>query len=168
MATFTKLQSGRWRVQLRRRGKYASRTFRLRGDAEIWARESEHAVETGKSIQAPKIGKRSTFGTLITLHIQDMAEVGKAALRSKAATLDKLQATLGSVTIGDLTRERLITFGKLRAKEGAGPVTVGIDIGLQNDSIHAKAGPTPWKCRNFIVPTRRIRTRTEKTTHRVA
>ncbi len=140
MATFTKLQSGRWRVQLRRRGKYASRTFRLRGDADLWARESEQAIETGKSIVAPKIGKRSTFGNLITLHIQDMAEVGKAPLRSKAATLDKLQATLGSVTLSDLTRERLIAFGKVRAKEGAGPVTLSIDIGyIRTILVHAAA-----------------------------
>lgn len=89
----------------------------------MWARESEQTIETGKSLEAPKIGKRSTFGSLITLHIQDMAEVGKAPLRSKAKTLDKLEATLGSVTLGELTRERLILFGKLRAKEGAGPVT---------------------------------------------
>ncbi len=72
MATFTKLESGRWRVQLRRTRKYASRTFRLRGDGELWARESEQAIEPGKRIEAPKIDKRSTFGALIRLHIQDM------------------------------------------------------------------------------------------------
>lgn len=106
----------------------------------MWARESEQAIETGKSLEAPKIGKRSTFGSLITLHIQDMAEVGKAPLRSKAKTLDKLEVTLGSVTLGELTRERLISFGKLRAKEGAGPVTLGIDIGyIRTVLVHAAA-----------------------------
>ncbi len=151
MATFSKLQSGRWRVQLRRRGRYASRTFRLRGDAEVWAREAEHAIETGKSVDAPKIGKRTTFGSLIALHIEDMAEVGKAPLRSKAKTLEKLQATLGMVPLGDLTRERLIDFGKQRAREGAGPVTLGIDIGyVRTVLVHAAA------IHGIVVPTEQV------------
>jgi hypothetical protein len=55
--------------------------------------------------------------------------VGKAPRRSKAFTLDALQTKLGAVKIGDLSRERLIQFGKDRAKEGAGGVTIGMDLG---------------------------------------
>lgn len=140
MATFTKLPSGRWRVQLRRRRKYASRTFRLKSDAELWALEGEQALETGKSVEAPRIGRRNTLGTLIDLHITDMVEVGKAPLRSKANCLDKIKLSLGRVTLEGLTRERLIEFGKARAKEGAGPVTVGMDIGyIRTILVHAAA-----------------------------
>jgi len=46
----------------------------------------------------------------------------------------------GSVKIGDLTRERLIQFGKDRAKEGAGGVTISMDIGYIKRVIsHAAA-----------------------------
>ena len=40
-----------------------------------------------------------------------------------------LQRELGTLKIGDLGRERLIQFGRDRAKNGAGPVTLGQDLG---------------------------------------
>jgi len=76
-------------------------------------------------------GARSakTFGTLIELHIGDMKDVGKPPQRSKSATLEMLQRKLGALSITQLDRERLIRFGRDRAKEGAGPVTLGMDLG---------------------------------------
>ena len=69
-----------------------------------------------------------------------MLEVGKAPRRSKAASLDALKAKLGRVALRDITRERLIQFGRDRAKEGAGPVTVGIDLGYVKTVLtHAAA-----------------------------
>lgn len=58
-----------------------------------------------------------------------MKEVLRAPRRSKAFTLDALQTKLGKLKLKDLTRERFIQFGKDRAKEGAGPVTISMDIG---------------------------------------
>ena len=140
MAAYNKLPSGYWRVQVRRKRQYASRTFRLKSDAEQWALEAERNIATGKTPDAPQIDRRTTFGHLIELHTTDMAEVGKAPLRSKAKSLEKLQASLGTVALGDLTRERLIEFGKARAREGAGPVTLGIDIGyIRTVLVHAAA-----------------------------
>lgn len=37
MATYTKLSSGSWRVQVRRKGRYVSETFLRRDDARRWA-----------------------------------------------------------------------------------------------------------------------------------
>jgi integrase len=58
-----------------------------------------------------------------------MTAVGKPPRRSKAATLDMLQRELGAIKIAALDRERLIQFGRARSEVGAGPVTLGIDIG---------------------------------------
>ena len=49
--------------------------------------------------------------------------------RSKALTLDALKMKRGKLKLKDLTCERLIQVGKDRAKEGAGPVTISMDIG---------------------------------------
>jgi len=76
-----------------------------------------------------RLARLSTFGDLIDLHVGDMCVVGKAPRRSKAATLDQLKRELGSCNMVSLDRERLIRFGRERAKQGAGPVTLGIDIG---------------------------------------
>ena len=129
MATFTRLKSGSWRVQVRRKGKYVNDTFRRRKDAEEWALEVERRIDRGEP--ALPCGGRDTkrFGDLIRLHLDDLREVGKSIGRSKAASLALLERRLGPVRLGDLDRERIIQFGKSRAREGAGPVTVGIDIG---------------------------------------
>ena len=140
MASFNKLPSGYWRAQVRRKGQYVSATFRLKTDAEAWAIEKEQAVESGKGVKAAKIDGKTTFGKLIELHIDDLAEVGKPLLRSKRLCLEKLKNELGKEPLANMTRERLITFGKVRAKEGAGPVTLGIDIGyIRTIMVHAAA-----------------------------
>lgn len=58
-----------------------------------------------------------------------MLEVGRPLVRSKGKCLEKLKVELGTEPLQALNRERLIEFGKARAKEGAGPVTVGMDLG---------------------------------------
>jgi hypothetical protein len=49
-----------------------------------------------------------------------MKEVGKAPGRSKSATLEKLRRELGALRIAALDRERLIRFGRDRARPYAG------------------------------------------------
>ncbi|MFX8496864.1 hypothetical protein ABTL88_19375, partial [Acinetobacter baumannii] len=58
-----------------------------------------------------------------------MLEVGKPMRRSKSFVMEALKAQLGTVKLKELTRERLIQFGKDRARQGAGPVTISMDIG---------------------------------------
>jgi integrase len=129
VATFTRLKSGSWRVQVRRKGKYVNDTFRRRKDAEEWALEVERRIDRGEPPLPCRGRDTKTFGDLIRLHQEDLREVGKPIGRSKAASLALLERQLGRLRLGDLDRERIIQFGKSRAREGAGPVTVGIDIG---------------------------------------
>ncbi|MTD92762.1 hypothetical protein GIW81_00240 [Hyphomicrobium sp. xq] len=106
MATFDKLPSGRWRAQVRRKGQTASRSFRLKSEAEAWAVEAESNISRGKSVDAVRVDAATTFGFIIDLHIRDLAEVGKPLLRSKAYTLEKLKSDLGAERLAGLTRER--------------------------------------------------------------
>lgn len=129
MATFTKLHSGSWRVQVRRKGRYVSETFLRRDDARRWAIEAERQVDRGETPSQSRIARLRTLSDLIDLHIDDMCNVGKSPLRSKAATLALLKRQLGNCNMAALDRERLIRFGHDRAEQGAGPVTIGIDIG---------------------------------------
>jgi hypothetical protein len=93
----------------------------LKSDAEAWAVNAERAVHHGKAPDAVSVDDKTVFSALIELHIKDMAEVGRPTLRSKALCLEKLKSDLGREKLSALTRERLITYGKARAKEGAGP-----------------------------------------------
>jgi integrase len=129
MATFTKLESGSWRVQVRRKRQYVANTFLRRHDAEEWARDVERSIDRGLPVRRARPHEQPrTFSDLITLHTDDMAEAGKLIRRSKSAVLLALKVSLGRVNIQDLTRERLIEFGKKRAKQGAGPSTLAIDF----------------------------------------
>lgn len=47
MATYSKLPSGTWRVQVRRKGRYIGETFLKRDDARRWATEAEGRIDRG-------------------------------------------------------------------------------------------------------------------------
>ena len=140
MAAFQKLPSGNWRALIRRKGNYASETFRRRRDAERWALEMERRVDRGESVSAKRPGHISTFGDLVDLHIADMLEVKRPLRRSKAYSLRKLKDHLGRTAFNKLQREKLIDYGRFRAKAGAGPVTLAAELSYINTIItHAAA-----------------------------
>jgi len=130
MATISKLPSGGYWVQIRRKGRYASETFHRRDDAHKWARQAETRVDQGLPANKSSAVRLATFGDLAELHIDDTCAVGKPPRRSKAATLATLKNDLGKERIGHIDRAMLIEYGRKRAKKGAGPVTLGIDIGV--------------------------------------
>jgi integrase len=129
MASIRKQKSGAWRVQVRRKGRKLSETFVRHDDAKKWGAEAERQIDRGETPTLARTAKLRTFGDLIDLHIADMTEVGKPPQRSKSATLAMLKRRLGMRNMADLDRERIVTFGRARAAEGAGPMTLGSDIG---------------------------------------
>lgn len=140
VATYTKLGSGNWRVQIRRKGRYVSETFRHKKDAEEWALDIERRIDKGEEPTALKKSQIKFLSDLVDIHNEYMREVGRPARRSKGAVLEALKAQLGSVRICDLSRERLIDYGRRRAKEGAGPATRAIDFSfLRTILTHAAA-----------------------------
>ena len=125
---------------MRRKGKYVNETFLRRKDAEEWALDVERRVDRGDPALTGSSREARTFGNLIALHREDLKEVGKPIGRSKAASLNLLEKRLGRLRLPELDRARLIQFGKERAREGAGPVTVGIDLGyIKTILSHAAA-----------------------------
>jgi len=95
LATFIKLNSGSWRAQVRRKGKYLNETFLRRKDAEEWALEVERRIDRGEPAIARTSRDAKTFGDLVKLHREDLQEVGKRIGRSKAASLTFLEHRLG-------------------------------------------------------------------------
>lgn len=121
-------RAGSWRAQVRRAGKVLTKTFRMKADAEAWARDVERAIDNDIDPSATRITTKDTFGSLIDLHIDDLQQYGKPLRRSKDHVLRRLKLELGSEQVSGLTRERLIRYGRERAAEGAGPATLAIDI----------------------------------------
>ncbi len=127
MATVQK-RGAKWRVQIRRNGHAVSKTFHRKTDADEWARTAEVSVDKEINPATKRFSRRDTLASLIDLHIDDMRAVGKPLRRSKEAVLERLKAELGDTPLANLTRERIIMFGRQRAKDGAGPATLAIDI----------------------------------------
>ncbi|MEO9780071.1 MAG: hypothetical protein ABJO75_09710 [Sedimentitalea sp.] len=117
MATISKLPFGGYRVQIRRKGRYARKTFHRRDDAHKWARKAETRVDQGLSPNKSSAARLATFGDLVALRIDDMCAVGKPPRRSKAATLATLKNDLGSERIGHIDPATLIDHGRKRAKK---------------------------------------------------
>ena len=125
---------------MRRKGKYVNDTFLRRKDAEEWALEVERRVDRGEPAIARGSRDAKTFGDLIKLHREDLQGVSKRIGRSKGVSLTFLEHRLGRLRIPELDRGWLIQFGKERASESAGPVTVGTDLGyIKTILSHAAA-----------------------------
>jgi integrase len=89
----------------------------------------EGRIDRGELPTSARARGVATFEDLIDLHIADMSEVGKAPGRSKDATLVMLKRELGKLRMTQLDRELIVQFGRKRAAQGAGPVTLAMDIG---------------------------------------
>ena len=141
MPTFTKLKSGSWRVQVRRKNEYVANTFVRRRDAEEWAIDVERSMDRGTPIRRSKSQEQPRiFSDLIALHLDDLAQVGKPVRRSKSMVLKALKTSLGRVNLKDITREKLVEFGRKRAAQGAGPATLAIDFAfIRAILLHAAA-----------------------------
>ncbi|KAF0180743.1 MAG: integrase family protein [Caulobacteraceae bacterium] len=145
MATFTLLKSGAWRAQVRRKGAYVAESFLRKTEALTWAREAELAIDAG--VKPPRRGQLTakrkgvaTFGQLVDQHLEDMADVKRTVARSKRFTLELLKDEFGNTAHDALTRERLVEYGRKRARGGAGPATLAIDFAFLNTVLtHAAA-----------------------------
>lgn len=127
MATVYK-RAGKWRVQIRRDGHSLSKAFHRKSDADEWVREKERAIDKEIDPSVHRVSRKDTFASLIDLHIDDLGEVGKPLRRSKRHVLNRLRTELGDLALSQLTREKLIQYGRQRAKDGAGPATLAVDI----------------------------------------
>ena len=84
MPTFSLLPSGKWRVQVRRRGLYRAASFEMKREAKEWASgiesQANHLVACGFVL----VPKGSTVADLIGKYTETVA---KLPGRTKAATL---------------------------------------------------------------------------------
>jgi integrase len=122
MATYTKLPSGRWRVQIRKSGFYRSQTFDLKRQATKWATEIEAQIQQVKSggLITPT---GLTVGKLVKLYRENVKEGG----RTRNACLSRLESALSQTKPQNLPFA-LRDFIDSRQAAGAGGVTIAQDL----------------------------------------
>ena len=84
---------------VRRKGKYASRTFRVKSLADEWPVETKRLIDPGGEPSRNNSGKTKTIGDLIDLHITDLQKMRKPLRRSKRTVSNALKVELGCVRI---------------------------------------------------------------------
>ena len=65
MATIVKLPSGNWRAQVRRNGRYVSRTFKRRRDAGQWTVDMERRIDRGEGVSKTRPTHLNTLTDLV-------------------------------------------------------------------------------------------------------
>jgi len=125
MASFTKVGDG-FRAQIRRKGHNSiSANFPTLALAKKWATKTEFAIDSGTYVDGRDLEK-VTLSSLIDRYRTELSHVTFG--RNKAAVLKSIEGNLGHLTLDKLTDDRLIQYVKERMREGAGGVTIAIDL----------------------------------------
>jgi integrase len=124
MATIVKRRD-RWRAQIRRIDhRPLSKSFATKQEAAIWARDMEHKIDRGQSVDP---GRRISFADVLSAYREHVA-VAKGMSRSKAQALDKIEKLLGKRRLVELKTTAFVDFCRTRETEGAGPATILQDL----------------------------------------
>jgi integrase len=125
MPTYTKLPSGKTRVQIRLSGLYRNATFATKAEAKAWGKAVETQIGQAAAGGYAPVPKEATLADLIDKYRETHA---KDPGRTKAATLDMLRREIGKVKLSSLSSMVLVDFIDRRVKAGAGGVTIAGDL----------------------------------------
>lgn len=129
----------KWRAQVRRKGhRPATKTFGTKREAEAWARRIESAIEQ----QRPALLADSmTVETLVSEYRRMREDLGRpiSPESNTRYMLDHLAEDLGPVRIADLTPQKLASWAKMRAEQGAGGYTVNMELSALGTAIRHTA-----------------------------
>ncbi|MFT3973152.1 MAG: integrase [Amaricoccus sp.] len=137
MATVVR-RGRKWNVQVARLGVRKSATFASKAEAVAWGATAEAetlngAIPTERESNPPinrvpvTASAGETFGDLIDRYSRELKGVKRWG-RTKEFSLAAIKARIGRVSITDLNSDLIVDFAQKRAAEGAGPVTVQMDL----------------------------------------
>lgn len=127
MASILKV-NGRWRAQVRKRGKSLARTFDRKSDALEWAAKVEAGIATtGRAAPEPD---RLTIGKVIEEYRRLRLESGRPVdpAGNEHYMLEHLAEDLGGYAVASVTSKRLVEWAQHRRGQGAGPYTINMEL----------------------------------------
>ncbi|WP_082103173.1 integrase [Sphingomonas sp. Ag1] len=129
MATITKRKNG-WFAQIRRQGYEPEyKTFRLKTEAQKWAREREARIDQGAPAVSQRVLRGTTLGDLIRRYIDEVTPT-KLGAESERLRLSKLLAApMCDIALSDLTSAPIAAYRDARAKV-VKPGTIARELGL--------------------------------------
>ncbi len=126
VASFTQVGS-KWQARIRKKGfPSTSENFDTYKEAKAWAVKTEAAMLL-KQHKDKRAMKDITLGKLVD-HYFEKEPSAKPYGKTKKANLNRVKRMLGSVLLEGLTYDRLTAFVEDRIDQGAGGVTIGMDL----------------------------------------
>lgn len=109
MATLRKLSSGKWNVQVRKKGYPAqTKTFRTKAAAERWGRDIEDKMDKGSFLDLTT-AQETTVKTLLERYQEDITPRKRSKVKEESR-IGILIRDLGDITLAQLTAERVVEW----------------------------------------------------------
>ena len=131
MATITKTDSGKWKAIIRRSGwPKVSKTFRIKRDAEDWARTTEDEIIRG--IYIPRNhSEKLTISQALTRYTKEVTPTKKESTQKRELGRAKqLKSQLGRYSMAALSAEIISNYRDNRQEEGKSASTVRLELAL--------------------------------------
>ncbi len=131
MATINKTKSGTWKAQVRLAGwPNQTKTFRIKRDAENWARTTEDEIVRG--IHVPRTNsEKLTIASALDRYVKEVVPTKKASgHRRDAGRAEFLKSRLGQYSLAALNSELIAEFRDRRLAEGKANNTVRLELAL--------------------------------------
>lgn len=129
MASITQTGTRSWRVLIRRKGhKALCRTFKTEKEARAFARRAEADIKAGRTVSAGGLTVARAVETF-----RELRDTGKRPIAPASNEEYMLRHLadpdgIGGVPVDRLTPQRIAEWCRLRADDGAGPYTVGMEL----------------------------------------
>ena len=108
-------RNGRWQVQIRKTGKApVTKTFNLKSDALLWARETESQVERGEKGLVRNVLKQITLSELIDRYVQEVLPSKKAYVQEKSAIELFREEPFAKIKLSKLTGNEIQRYAQKR------------------------------------------------------
>jgi integrase len=133
MATITKTPSGTWKVVIRRVGWPTAAktfTFRVKRDAEGWARRTEDEMIRGVFIQRSP-SEKMLVSTALDRYAKEVVPTKKESTqRREGARIKELTAYFGQYSLAAVTPDLVAKFRDMRIAKGKANNSVRLELAL--------------------------------------
>lgn len=131
MANIRKLPSGSWNAQIRVKGwPDVSKTFRIKRDAEQWARTTEDEITRGIHVNRSN-AEKLTIEKALLRYTKEVTTTKKPSTQKRELVIaDQLKGALGKYTMTSLNSEIIASYRDNRIELGKSANTVRLELAL--------------------------------------
>ena len=131
IATFTHTDSGGWKAIIRRKGwPIVSKTFRIKRDAQDWARRAEDEIVRGIYIERSD-AENFTVSQALDRYLSEVTPTKKPSTQLGDKTQAKqLKSQLGKYSLAVLNADKVAQFRDYRIADGKSNNTVRLELAL--------------------------------------